>query len=267
MNASLKIALIGCGKMGSALLRGWLDNNIDADFRVIEPHDIPFNNIDHFRDTAEGSKDLAIADIIILAVKPQIMAEICNNVQKHLSKETLILSIAAGQSISSFETYFGASQPIIRSMPNLPASIGKGISVMLANKNVSDDQKQQASTLLETAGKVEWLEDENLLDAVTALSGSGPAYVFHLIETLTAAGIETGLSPELAETLARQTVIGSAALAETENQVDAATLRQNVTSPGGGTEAALKILMDGRIQNIYDEALATATKRYNELNS
>ncbi len=267
MNASLKITLIGCGKMGSALLRGWLNEDISADFKVIEPHDIPFSGIDHFRVTAEGSKDLATSDIVVLAVKPQIMNEICNNVQKYISKETLILSIAAGQSVESFENYFGTEQPIIRAMPNLPASVGKGISVAIANKSVSDNQKQQAHILLETAGKVEWLDNESLINAVTALSGSGPAYVFHLIEILTSAGVKVGLPKELSEILARQTVIGSAALAENEANIDAATLRKNVTSPGGTTEAALKTLMDGRLQELFDNALLSAAQRGHELNS
>lgn len=253
--------------MGSALLSGWLNAGIKAEFSVVEPHDIPFTNIDHYRDTVEAHKALAKAKVVILAVKPQIMAGVCSTLKSHLQNETLVLSIAAGQSIASFQNYFGEEQPVIRAMPNMPAAIRKGITVAVPTKTVTQDHKELAKDLLENAGRLEWLKDETLINAVTALSGSGPAYVFLLIETLAAAGEKIGLSKDLSMTLARQTVIGSAALAEQEPDLSATTLRQNVTSPGGTTEAALKILMDGRVQEIFDKALADAKKRGEELNS
>ena len=252
--------------MGGALLKGWLDSRIDATFSVIDPHDIPFTHIDHFRDTAEAAKTLTQTDAVILAVKPQIMAAICEALKEHLPGDALLLSIAAGQSLSTYEHYFGSTQPTIRAMPNTPAAIGKSITVAITNEAVSKDHKALASTLLKTVGKLEWLDDETLMDAVTALSGSGPAYVFYLIEALAKAGIETGLPESLAMKLARQTVIGAAALAETEEQTNAQTLRENVTSPGGTTEAALEVLTDGRIQKLFDEALSAAKKRSRNLN-
>lgn len=267
MAAPHHIVLIGCGKMGSALLQGWLDAKITADFSVIDPHDIAFNTVDHYRDIVEAHKALAGADAVILAVKPQIMTAVCSTLKQHLPKQALILSIAAGQSISSFQNHFGTDQPLIRTMPNTPAAIGKGMSVAVPTQTVTPEQKTLARTLLETAGKFEWLDDESLLDAVTALSGSGPAYVFLLIEILANAGEKSGLPADMAMSLARQTVIGAAALAESEAATPASRLRENVTSPGGTTEAALKILMDGRVQTLFDEALAAATARGKELNT
>ncbi|MEZ5813758.1 MAG: pyrroline-5-carboxylate reductase [Alphaproteobacteria bacterium] len=267
MSAPLNIVLIGCGKMGGALLKGWQNQNINASFSIIDPHSPPLPGINHFSDTRSGTKALSAADIVVLAVKPQIMTEICESIKPHTPEKALILSIAAGQSLNAFARYFSPRQPVIRAMPNLPASIGKGISVAVANTAASETQKQHAHMLLESVGKIEWIEDENLLDAVTALSGSGPAYVFHLIEILTRAGTKAGLPAKTAETLARQTVIGAAALAETQNTASPATLRENVTSPGGTTEAALKILMDGRMQDVFDETLSAAATRSRELNT
>lgn len=253
--------------MGSALLSGWLNAETKAVFSVVEPHDIPFQNIDHYRDTVEAHKALAEAQVAILAIKPQIMAGVCSTLKSHLHKETLVLSIAAGQSISSFQNYFGDTQPIIRAMPNIPASIGKGITVAVPTKTVTAEHKELAQNLLETAGHLEWLKDETLINAITAVSGSGPAYVFLLIEALAAAGEKAGLPKDLSMTLARQTVIGSAALAEEDKATAAATLRKNVTSPNGTTEAALKILMNGEFQTMFDKAIAAAKERGEELNS
>ena len=266
MSTKPHITLIGCGKMGSALLQGWLDSNINADFSVIEPNDISVS-AEHFKTIADAAGALNQSTVIILAVKPQGMAEIGNELKNHLQPDALILSIAAGQSLANFESYFGANQPVIRAMPNTPAAIGKGISVAIANNATTDEQKSLASRFLETAGKLEWIDDETLMDAVTALSGSGPAYIFYLIEMLSSAGTKAGLPADMAQRLARQTVIGAAALAENEPQTEAAALRQNVTSPGGTTEAALNILMDGTVQDVFDKTLEAATTRGKKLNS
>lgn len=253
--------------MGSALLRGWVNNNINASFSVIEPNDIEApTQITHFKTVSEAQEALANADMVILAVKPQMMVNICTELSAHISEQTCILSIAAGQSLQSFKTYFGAEQPVIRSMPNTPAAIGKGISVSIAGKNVNDGQKALANTLLSCAGHSEWVDDESLMDAVTAVSGSGPAYIFHLIEVLANSGEKLGLSKELANKLARQTVIGASALAENDADMAAETLRQNVTSPGGTTAAALEVLMNGELQALFDRALSEAQKRGKELN-
>lgn len=267
MNDALSIALIGCGKMGSALLRGWLASGIAAQFYVLEPSGLPpeFSNraIYYIPDASSCPP----SDIFVLAVKPQIMEDVCVALRPAVSKNALILSIAAGQTTGSFEKRFGKSQPVIRAMPNTPAAIGKGITVAVANAHVSAAQKQVAEKLLKAGGAVEWIDDERLMDSVTALSGSGPAYVFLLIEMLAKAGEKSGLPAAAAMTLARQTVVGAAALAEADGNISAEELRKNVTSPGGTTEAALKILMDGRLQMVFDEALKTATARSKELSA
>lgn len=251
--------------MGAALLQGWQSSNIKADFLVIDPSKKP-KKAAYASDISKAKSALAKTDLIILAIKPQTMAEACRDLKKHITGKTPILSIAAGQSIAKIQKHLHASQPIIRTMPNTPAAIGKGITVALANKSVTTKTKSLAEKLLTCAGKLEWIKTEKLFDAVTALSGSGPAYIFYLIEVLTKAGTNSGLPKPLAQNLARQTIIGSAALAEFSKETPE-TLRKNVTSPGGTTEAALKILMNGEMQKIFDKALAAATARSKELNA
>jgi len=250
--------------MGSAMLRGWLAAGIAKHVYVLDPAGLPaeFKNqpVTFFDD---AKKFTAKADVYIIAVKPQIMDEVCSAID--VPAQALILSIAAGQTIAAFEKRFGKDRAIVRSMPNTPAAIGKGITVATGNTHVKAAQKAQADTLLQSIGFVEWVDRESLLDPVTAVSGSGPAYIFLLIETLAKAGEKAGLDPAFAMKLARQTVIGSAALAESEPSIPASKLRENVTSPGGTTAAALKVLMDGRMQSIFDEAIAAATARGKEL--
>lgn len=256
------ITLIGCGKMGSAMLRGWRRAGVADTFFVIDPNGLA----DEFHNQPDVilSNTVGACDALILAAKPQIMNDICTSI--HPASTMLVLSIAAGQKIANFEKHFGATHPIIRAMPNTPAAIAQGISVAVANENVTAPQKTLANTLLCAIGAVEWIDDESLMDAVTALSGSGPAYVFYLIETLAKAGVAQGLAPDMAMRLARQTVIGSAALAASEAQTPAETLRKNVTSPGGTTEAALNILMqDNRLEKLFTDALAAATTRSKDL--
>lgn len=274
-NADLNIALIGCGKMGGALLKGWLAEGITDRIYVLDPAGpseefsplIPsqiewFENIDEF--TAQDIQ----ADIFVLAVKPQIMEDVCRRIKDKIPHDSLVLSIAAGQTIALFEDYFGAGQPVVRTMPNTPSAIGKGMTVAVANRNVSVDRRVIADLLMGTVGMTEWLEDEALLNAVTAVSGSGPAYVFLLMEAMAEAGKKCGLDQELAMKLARQTVIGSAALAEKEPDTTATRLRENVTSPGGTTAAALDILMqDNRFHDLMAEAVAAAAQRGKDLAS
>lgn len=251
--------------MGLALLRGWLDADMNASFIVVEPSlRYRIKGVEFLQESGE---ELKFCDIIVMAVKPQVMDKVCAELKSHIKKDALILSIAAGRSIKSFENIFGGTQPVIRSMPNLPASIRQGITVAVANKNVKTAQKKSATELLACAGLVEWVDNEKLLNAVTAVSGSGPAYVFLLIEILSKSAQKAGLNKELSMALARQTVIGSAALAAHEPKTDAATLRKNVTSPGGTTEAALKALMNGDMQKIFDYAIACAKKRGEQLSS
>ncbi len=265
------IALIGCGKMGSALLQGWLAQGLKSTVYVLKPHD-PANAFSKFRNVSffQRAQDLLqlkpSVGVIVLAVKPQIMGDVCHSILPLTNNSrTLVLSIAAGQTIESFKRRFGFDCPVVRAMPNTPAAIGKGMTVAAASREVTDAQKKLAGQLLKISGLFEWVQDENLLDAVTAVSGSGPAYVFYLIEALAAAGEAAGLDKSLATTLARQTVIGSAALAEHNPSEAAEQLRRNVTSPGGTTEAALKILMDGKFQDIMNRAIDAAVKRSREL--
>lgn len=256
MPAKPALLLSGCGKMGGAMLARWKDLALCADIKVIEPSDPA---------AFKSARDVPPAfrpGVIVLAVKPQTLPDIIADYRAW--PDALFISIAAGRPISFFEQHLGAKAKIVRAMPNLPASIGKGMTVACANKNVTAQEKETAATLLKAVGAFLWVDDENLLNPVTALSGSGPAYVFLLIEMLEKAGAKIGLSPEMSRALARQTVIGSAALAEADAS-PAATLRQNVTSPGGTTAAALDVLMSPEIQAIFDKALAAATKRAEEL--
>lgn len=254
------------------MLQGWLNSDITATYSIVEPYGQPdftksITTIAYGKTVADIKDQIADSDICILAVKPQMMMEVCEALKHVINKNCLILSIAAGQTIANFEDYFGADQPIIRVMPNTPAAIGKGMSVAVPNSYPTNEQKDIVTKLLNCSGKTEWVKDESLMNAVTAVSGSGPAYIFHLIEALAAAGEEVGLEPDLAMTLARQTVIGSAALAGSEADTPAKTLRENVTSPGGTTAAALDVLMDGRFQKILNEALTAAKTRGEELGS
>jgi pyrroline-5-carboxylate reductase len=183
--------------------------------------------------------------------------------QRYAGSSTLVVSIMAGTTIASIEEICGGS--VVRAMPNTPAAIGRGITVAVAAKNVSPDQRAVADALLRATGSVEWVDDESLMDAVTAVSGSGPAYIFLLAEELARAGVEAGLPPELAARLARETVAGSGELLH-RSDLASATLRENVTSPGGTTAAALEVLMapDG-MQSLLTRAVAAATKRSREL--
>ncbi len=249
------------------MLRSWLDNNLIGNINIIDPSPLPSDlqsdNRVSYISKYDGSK--IDSDIVIIAVKPQILSDAAKDIAENINSGTLLLSIAAGQSITTLENIFGSGKAIVRTMPNTPAAIGKGISVSIANDNVNREQKAVAQALMDASGQHIWISDESLMNDVTALSGSGPAYVFYLIEALAKAGEKAGLDSDIATLLARQTVIGSAALAEAENDISAEALRQNVTSPKGTTEAALNVLMDGRFQDILSEAIIAAKTRGIEL--
>ncbi len=264
------IGLAGCGKMGGAMLRAWLDSGLVTHIHVLDPNGLPADYISHPAVTYCANEQTFVSfaaqwDWMVIAIKPQMMDDFCAAVKIHLPANLGILSIAAGRTISSFQHHFGSMQPIIRAMPNTPAAIRRGMTVAVSSPHVTDDARMQADTLLAALGKIEWIADEDLMDAVTAVSGSGPAYVFYLIETMTVAGIKAGLEPDFALTLARQTVLGSAALAEDMHDVLPGILRENVTSPNGTTAAALSVLMDGRFQELMNHAIAAAALRSREL--
>jgi len=257
--------------MGGAMLSGWLGRDMSpADVVVVEPYggDAIREQLDVTVIEALQELDTAfIPDIIVFAVKPQAMDEIVPLYAKFVRPETMFLSIAAGKPSSYFEKLLGDGAAIVRSMPNTPAAVGRGITVAYGNGAVSSAQKLIATRLLEAVGEVGWVEGEGLIDAVTAVSGSGPAYVFLMIECMAKAGVEVGLDPALAEQLARATVAGSGELVRQSSE-SASTLRENVTSPGGTTAAALEVLMaeDG-LQKLMSQAVSAAEVRSRELAS
>ncbi len=252
------LVLLGCGKMGSAMLEGWLAKGVPAAvITILEP--FPSDRLKAL--AAEGLRlntDLPENPAIcVIAVKPQMMGDALPRLAALGNGDTVFLSIAAGTPIAAFESAFGEASPVVRAMPNTPAAIGRGITAIIGNTHCAADHIQMAEDLLSAVGQVVRLDDESQMDAVTAVSGSGPAYVFHLIETLAAAGVAEGLSPELSMALAKATVGGSGALAEV-SQEDPAQLRVNVTSPGGTTAAALAVLMDA--ENGFPALLKRAVK-------
>ncbi|MEL7165851.1 MAG: pyrroline-5-carboxylate reductase [Pseudomonadota bacterium] len=261
--AARGIVLIGCGKMGSAMLRGWLAGGLPADrVWVQDPAPSEWLKSTGVRLNAELPADPAV---LMLAIKPQMMAAALPDLSQAAASDTMILSVAAGTPISAFEAEFGAQKPIIRAMPNTPAAIGRGITAICGNV-AGQAFLDEAETLLSAIGDVVRLEGEHQMDAVTGVSGSGPAYVFHLIETLAAAGTNQGLPDDLALRLAKATVAGAGALA-LQAEEDPGQLRVNVTSPNGTTQAALEVLMnehDG-FPALLARAVAAATTRSQEL--
>jgi pyrroline-5-carboxylate reductase len=260
------IVLAGAGKMGGAMLSGWLAQGLDANrVALIEPY--PSDEIKAL--AARGvrlnpaPREFGSVAALVVAVKPQMFREAGPALKPFIAPDTLVVSIMAGITIASITEVCGGSA--VRAMPNTPAAIGRGITVAVADKNVNAAQRAVADALLRAIGAVEWTGDETLMDAVTAVSGSGPAYVFLLAEELARAGVEAGLPPELATKLARETVAGSGELLH-RSDLDAATLRRNVSSPGGTTAAALEVLMapDG-MQALLTRAVAAATQRSREL--
>jgi pyrroline-5-carboxylate reductase len=232
---------------------------------VIEPH--PSDEIRALATKGvrlnPSAKEFGAVATLVVALKPQSFREAGPDLKPFAGSTTLVVSIMAGTTIASIEEVCGGS--VVRAMPNTPAAIGRGITVAVASKNVSAAQRSLADALLRATGSVEWVDDEKLMDAVTAVSGSGPAYVFLLAEELARAGVEAGLPAELATRLARETVAGSGELLH-RSELASATLRQNVTSPGGTTAAALEVLMgpDG-MQSLLTRAVAAATRRSKEL--
>jgi pyrroline-5-carboxylate reductase len=261
------LVLVGTGKMGSAMLDGWLARGLHPKkLVVIEPQ--PGKAVKALARrgvTLNPKGEAAAASAIVIAVKPQSAPDAVPPLGPYAGKNTLVLSIMAGRTIGFLEASLPPGAAIVRAMPNTPAAIGRGIAVACPNAHASARQRKLAGDLLAAIGKVEWVTDETLMDAVTALSGSGPAYVFLLAEAMTQAGIAAGLPAALAGRLARETVAGSGELLH-RSDLDAATLRQNVTSPGGTTAAALEVLMGpGGFDALLTRAIAAATRRSRQL--
>lgn len=258
------LVLLGCGKMGSAMLAGWLAQGLGPrSVWVLDPHPSDWVKGLGLHLNSGLPDDPAV---VIIAVKPQMMEQALPSLLPLGGGGTLFISIAAGITISRFEAALGPQTPIIRSMPNTPAAVGRGITALIGNARVDEAGMRLAESLLSAVGQTLRLEDEAQMDVVTAVSGSGPAYVFHLIEALAGAARAQGLPPEMAMKLAKATVGGAGQLAEDADE-DPAQLRINVTSPGGTTAAALKVLMDPEtgFPALLDRAVTAATLRSREL--
>ncbi len=265
------ILIVGCGKMGGAMLEGWIDRGTEPQsIHVVEPNGETAEALkSRFGVNTHGNatqlpEGFAPA-VVVLAVKPQVMDKVLPDYKGLARTGAVFLSIAAGKTIAFFEGLLGEDAAIVRTMPNTPAAIRRGMTVAVGNAWVSDAQKTLCTSLLEAVGRVEWIDDEALMDGVVAVSGSGPAYVFLLAEAMTQAGVKAGLPEAFAAKLARQTVAGAGELLFRADE-EPAVLRQNVTSPGGTTEAALNVLMaeDG-LQPVLDAAIAAAARRSKEL--
>ncbi len=267
------VVLAGAGKMGTAMLAGWLARGLDPSGVIIqEPNpsaDTLTLAVQHGIKIEPKLAPLAPPpSVIVVAVKPQVMTEAFPPLATLAGPGTVILSIAAGKTIAGFEAHLRPGAAVARAMPNTPAAIGRGVTGVVANAHVTEAQKAACEALLGAVGEVVWLSDEGLIDAVTAVSGSGPAYVFLLCETLTTAGIAAGLDEATASRLARATVSGAGELLS-RSEVSAAQLRTNVTSPGGTTAAALDVLMKegSGLQDLMTAAVLAAQRRGRELGS
>ncbi|MQX37854.1 pyrroline-5-carboxylate reductase [Roseospira navarrensis] len=266
--STVRVWLVGGGKMGGALLTGWLDNGVAPDnVTIIDP--APGRVPQGVRLAADPAAPLAegpAPDVLVLAVKPQIMDDVLPAYRSLGDGTTVALSVAAGRLIAGFEAALGAGTPVVRSIPNTPAAVHRGMTVACANAHVTETARATCDALLGAVGDIAWVDDEALIDAVTAVSGSGPAYVFWLTECMARAGVEAGLPEALAARIARATVSGAGALMD-QAEEDPATLRRNVTSPNGTTAAALDELMNDRagLGPLMTRAVAAAARRSREL--
>ncbi|SDR34326.1 pyrroline-5-carboxylate reductase [Pseudovibrio sp. Tun.PSC04-5.I4] len=263
------LVLIGAGKMGGAMLAGWMKQGVAADcVVVVDPNPLTemvdlfrAHSINWHKTVPEG----VVAGVLMLAIKPQMMEAVLPALTSLADDRSVILSVAAGTTIARFKDNFGADQPVVRVIPNTPSQVGRGVTAGYATAELTQDQRDLVSSLLESIGVFLWVDTEEQIDFATAVSGSGPAYVFHLVEAMSEAGKRLGLAPELAEALARGTVSGAGELLY-QSPEDAAVLRKNVTSPGGTTAAALSVLMgDDALADLMSEAVAKAAHRATEL--
>jgi pyrroline-5-carboxylate reductase len=266
------LVLAGAGNMGGALLAGWLERGLDPQRLIVQDPGPPSRIAELL-----GKKGVRVVSsvgplaeppaVLLMAVKPQIMEEVFPALARIVGPKTVVLSVAAGRTIRSFERHLPDRSAVVRSIPNTPAAVGRGITVATANPYVTATQRAVCQELLSAVGETAWVDDEALIDPVTAVSGSGPAYVFYLAECLAEAGVKAGLEPDLAMKLARSTVAGSGELLFRSDQ-PADELRKNVTSPNGTTFAALQVLMAEKgLQSLMTEAVLAATRRSRELAS
>lgn len=263
------LILVGAGKMGGAMLQGWLSLGLPGrNVTVLDP----FAGPEMVKLCSDQSvalnppvSSLSAPQVLVLAIKPQMLDEAAPGIAPLVGSDTLVVSILAGKTIANITARLPA-KAVARAMPNTPASVGRGITGVAANAQTTAAQRAMADALLRAIGQVEWVADEGLIDAVTAVSGSGPAYVFHMVEALAAAGEKAGLPADIALRLARATVEGAGELLHAEPGTSAAQLRKNVTSPGGTTAAALEVLMgEGGLTPLMERAVAAASRRAGEL--
>ncbi|MBB3590086.1 pyrroline-5-carboxylate reductase [Rhizobium sp. BK529] len=269
-SAANPVVLIGAGNMGGAMLSGWLKSGVPGSAVVVVDPGPSSAMMSTIADAGATHVTAAPADlkagVLFLAVKPQVMDAVLPTIKSVVGSQTVVVSVAAGKTLAFLEKHLGEAA-MVRAMPNTPAMIGRGVTGAYANTRVSVAQRDGVNALLRVSGPVEWVPAESDIDSVTALSGSGPAYVFYLVECMAEAGRKLGLQADLAMRLARETVAGAGELLH-QSPDDAARLRQNVTSPGGTTAAALSVLMaEEGMQPLFDRALAAARKRAEELAS
>ncbi|SHF31642.1 pyrroline-5-carboxylate reductase [Modicisalibacter ilicicola DSM 19980] len=264
-----KVTFIGAGNMASAIFGGMIDGGYPADaITATSPNDDALVQLrDRYGIHASSDNNAAVAEanVVVLAVKPDIMRDVCLDLRDSIqARQPLIVSVAAGLTADTLDEWLGGGLPIIRCMPNTPSLVGAGASGLYANPRVSDDQRQLTTTLLEAIGLVEWVDDEALLEAVTAISGSGPAYFFLMFEALIEAGKQLGLPADSAHRLALQTGFGAAKMAQ-QSEHDPARLKRNVMSPGGTTERAIHVLEDGGLRELFENATQACAARAREL--
>ena len=269
MDTSLKISFIGAGNMARSLIGGLLNDHYPAENIVASDHDAQQRSqvsanlgIATYADNSEAIEG---ADIIVLAVKPQVMAELCREIKPLITdRKPLIVSIAAGIRSDVLSEWLGESHAVVRTMPNTPSLVGAGATALYATDKVSEQQRQQAESILRAVGIALWVEDETKMDAITAISGCGPAYFFLVMEVMQQVGEKLGLDADTARLLTLQTGFGATKMA-LESELECAELRRRVTSPGGVTERAIDKLLAGNIDNLFTEALTTAEQRSIEL--
>lgn len=269
LSADRPLVLLGCGNMGRALLSGWRARGLPGDHVFIVDPGLSggFPDLQIGDDqVAESVPSGLVAGLIMLAVKPQMLAAAAPGIAPAIDPQTALLSIMAGATIATVTSHLPGSAGCVRTMPNTPAAIGKGVTALYASAGLSADIKTTCDSLMQAAGATVWVDTEADLNAVTGVSGSGPAYVFHMIEALAAAGIEQGLAPDVAETLAIETVAGAGALAA-QRSASPETLRVQVTSPNGTTQAGLEVLMDeaAGLKPLIKRTVEAAKQRAEEL--
>lgn len=274
MTDQLRLTLIGCGNMGSTLLAGWLGLEQVGRITIVDPDpELPDGAAQDSRiitcsDASElGEQGDSACDICVLAVKPQIMDDVLQSLQDAGLQADMLVSVAAGITIDAIRNSISMTPAIVRVMPNTPSIIAQGVLAVCPGDSLTPRQEAHIKALMEVCGVVVWLDDESLMNAVTAVSGSGPAYVFAMIEALAEAGRAQGLPDDLAAQLARRTVEGAAGLSADHSDIDISQLRANVTSPGGTTEAGLRTLLDSTqgLKPLLNRTVEAAKKRGDEL--